>query len=276
MSTFIYSLPSFLLFALINVVFITISVVALAVLKRYSTSEDAYHANEVMGYISATICILYAVLVGFIALYLLDNFSKADESTKFESSRVASIYYDTKLLAEPLRTQIQTDINDYLHTVVNVEWPAMQKGTAIKAEDVSTMSTIINKLQSYRANSNTEFFAMQEAFRDIKALYEAREDRLHMADAALRDDIWFVIFVGAFLTIAVNYTYGMRFALHLESIIATAVIVASSIYLVVALDHPFQGEFCVNADAFHAVMNMIRLDQAQPVISPATAPPLSQ
>lgn len=262
MANFIYSFSNLTLYVAINLLFIIFSLIALALVRHYSSLKEAYHENEVIGYVSATICIIYAIFIGFIAFYLLDNFSKAEDATKLESAHVALMYYDTKFLPEPLRTKIQADIDYYLDSVIHVEWPMMLHSVPVSPKNLVVISNILNELPNQKATNNLETLALQETFKDTKKLYEARKTRVYLAGEALGGDIWIIILVAGILTIAVNYFFGMKLYLHVGSIVAVCLIVGSSIYLIVVLDRPFQGEFHVPNTPFQAVVDMIKIDKS--------------
>jgi len=88
----------------------------------------------------------------------------------------------------------------------------------------------------------------------LQNLYNARQQRIHMSYELLNPDLWIVIVVGTILILFITYIYDMNFYLHVITITATALMASSMIFLLIALDGPFQGEFAIKSDAMGAVV----------------------
>ena len=91
----------------------------------------------------------------------------------------------------------------------------------------------------------------------IRRLYDSRHLRIHAGTLSLGSQIWLVILIGTMLTMAINYLYGMNFYLHLLTVSVAALMVASILFLIIALDRPFQGEFGLEPDGLLALLHQI-------------------
>ncbi len=257
MADFVYNLNDYLLFFLICGIFIAFSIIGFLIIYRFTSLEVRGHGNEAIVGVSATICIIYAVLFGFIALYTLENFDKAERSALQEAGLLTQIYHDSKLLPQPFYNQVRADLKNYLHEVLIHEWPAMihNKSTNGMGEPILfKMEHMIHRMES---SNNRELFSQQEILKEIKSLYEIRQERIYMSGSALGTDFWIVIIIGAFLTISVNYLFGLHFYVHLITIIGISLAISSIFYLIVVLDRPYSGEFSVKPEVFQLLLNTI-------------------
>ena len=70
--------------------------------------------------------------------------------------------------------------------------------------------------------------------------------------------------MGTLLTLFITYLFGMHRRFHLFVVIGTALMTSSMIFLLIALDRPFQGEFAITPDMFQSVLVTISKDAAKP------------
>jgi len=264
MPNFIYEMPNFLLFFLICAVSIIISVVSMSLISRYLSMSMRNSMNEVAGYISATISMIYAIFFGFMALYLLENFDIAANSVEKEATVLNSIYHSSKVLPQSICREVQNEVEDYITVVLNHDWPSMVLDTDAGEESEQVLDKILMTLYNIHSKNSSDImtlFILQEMIKEVKSMYEYRDKRLMMSHAALGADFWVVILLGAFLTIGVNYFFGMHFHFHVLSVIAVSIAVSSILFLLIAIDRPYIGDFSVKSEGFEKLLAEIKKDK---------------
>jgi len=260
----LYQISDTSVLTLLATIFIGVSIVAVLVVKRFIPLGLRYQDNPVIGNVSALIGIIYGVLAGLTALYLINNISYIDDAVQLEASTVGLIYTDSQRLKEPARAHIKTEIEKYLKEVIWVEWPLMKIGKDVTHNGGRIISHMADEIYYYHANTGHDDLVLQSLVQEIKTLYRAREQRIHKSFSSLSAEIWIVIFIGTILTLGVNYLFGINFYLHVLTISAVALMAASMIFLLVTLDRPFQGEFMIKPDAFQEVLVLIEGDGKSP------------
>lgn len=266
MFNFVYHMPDILLFLLINGVTITISLLAIYLLEKIYPAKERYKENQGIGYISATICVIFAVLSGFAALYVLTNFNRAGEVAQQEANLTMAIYQDAGWVGDPLREHLKGAVKEYFKLAVEHDWPLMSEGKEVDIETDLLLNQIAKHLHRHTQEPDPPF-ALQEISKEIIALRDARAERIRLSQSALGPDIWLVILLCAFVTIAINYAFGMQYYLHLVLASAAALVVSSMIFLLIVLDHPFQGKYSINAGAFQYYLTLIS-DESSPNSTP--------
>ena len=131
-------------------------------------------------------------------------------------------------------------------------WPFTTYNSS-NANDV-LINKISDVVRAYPIKSNSEIVICTNLVEAIRALNNARQQRIHMSYSALNGDIWTVILIGTFLVLAVNFLFAMNYWLHVLVISGASLMAASMIFLLVTLDRPFQGEFVIEPDAFKAML----------------------
>lgn len=257
MPDYIYQISDVWLFILINAITIFLSILAINLINAVFPVADRYKENQVIGYISLTVCMIFAILSGFAALYALNNFNNAKEVVQREANVAMAIYQDAGWLDHSERTQFQKIVKEYYILSIEHDWPLMTHGYEVDMTTDLLIKTLEDDLHKYSSNSKNPVFALQEITKEIIALRAARADRVRLAQTDLRTDMWVVILLTAFIIIAVNCLFGMPFRLHFLLICVVSLVVSSMVFLILVLDHPFQGTYAVKPHAFHYSLKLI-------------------
>jgi hypothetical protein len=137
------------------------------------------------------------------------------------------------------------------------EWKEMKEGHRVSNQGDLIIDHMADQIYLYKGNGHSEALVVPDILQEVKTLYNARQQRIHLSFSALSPQIWLVIIIGTILTLAINYLFGMNFYLHIVSVSAAALMAASIIYLLITLDRPFQGDFIVEPDAFKELQKYI-------------------
>lgn len=274
MFKYLFQMQDIYLFALLSCVSIVFSLVSIALIKRFVPVRMRYRGNAVIGNAASLIGLMYGVLAGLSALYLINNISYTADAVQREANAVADMYRDSKWLQEPARTEIQSLLKNYLTEVIQVEWPRMERGEKVDLTNgIIIIDNITNQLVNYSGVSNSESLLVHDMLDEIKILYDARELRINMSYAQLSPELWIVILLGTFLTLVINFFFGMNYYLHAIVVIATALMTSSMIFLLITLDRPFQGEFVIDETAFKTLFEVVNRNDIQQKIENAIIKP---
>ncbi len=229
------------LFTALSGGFVIISLLAIYFVKRCIPYRSRYINNAVIGNTASLISVIYGVLAGLSALYLINNNNLAADAVQRESNAVANIYRDSKWLQDATRIDIQTELKNYITQVVNNEWPVMIEGKQLDNSNGNLIiDEITNNLINYKQSSTADSLLIHDMLDEIRLLYDARQQRIHMSYSKLSSELWVVILLGSILTLFINYFFGMDFYLHVIIVTGAALMTASMIFLLITLDRPFQ------------------------------------
>ncbi|MDR3477258.1 MAG: DUF4239 domain-containing protein [Gammaproteobacteria bacterium] len=262
MLDYLLQMPDVYLFLLLSGTSIFVTIIVVFLIRRYIPLELRYKDNPVIGNMSALISIIYGVLVGLTALYLINNISYTGDAVQREANSVANIYRNSTLLKEPAKTRIQASIKKYLTEVINVEWPQMESGQKINKDGDKIIDSIGKELSYYSGINSTELLILHDMFESVRNLYDGRQQRIQMSYSELNPEIWEVILIGTILTIGINYLFGMNFYLHIVTVSAGALMAAAMLFLLLSLDRPFQGDFVIGPDSFKSLLDTVNQDIA--------------
>lgn len=255
----LFQIPDLYLFCFLSILSIIISVAAIFLIKHYIPLSLRYTDNAVIGFTIGLVSVMYGVLAGLSAMYLINNNNYTSDAVQREANSIANLDRDIRWLSNPTRNEIHNELKIYLNEVINIEWPLMEKGNSVNSKGDIIINEIADQLYKYSLNtsSQSQNLVLQDMLADIKGLYDARHQRIQMSYSGLDPAIWVVILVGTILTLCINFLFGMNFYLHIITVTAAALMTSSMIVLLIALNKPFQGSNIIEPDPFRSVLTFI-------------------
>ena len=93
--------------------------------RRWVGVEVLKLNNEVAGFIYAVIGVVYAVLLGFTAIIVWEQYDKAQAGVDQEANELADLYRNAQTFPDDVRRELETRLRTYARLVVEKQWPAM-------------------------------------------------------------------------------------------------------------------------------------------------------
>lgn len=253
----LYNIPSAVLFTATCLIVIVLALIGVHVVKATLPMELRLRDNLVIGYISANICMLFAVLAGFILLYMLNSYGRAQDVVRIEVSKAIAIYHHAARLDKAITNPIQAEIKNYLERVATKEWPVMQQGEHIYSpmprdkqqqyaglygEEI--LIKIRKQLDNYQPQDYNKALAVAEIYKDLAELSDVRDERLAFNDTTLGCDIWLILIISAIITMIVNFIYGVEhYPLYIILVPLISIMIMSLLFIIFVMDQPFCGTY---------------------------------
>jgi len=222
--------------------------------RRQFSLEGLRNNNEVAGFKFAVIGVLYAVLLAFVVIITWERFYDAEKALAVEAGSAATIYRLSGGLDETAGAALRADMSAYLKSILADDWPAMAIG---RSSPVTTrvLSDLYTELVHYRPADLHDSDLQKDLLSELDQMTRARRERLVMAEGTVPDVIWFVVFLGAVLTISFTFLFGSRNVVAQSLMTGVlAAIIFSSILVVVAIDRPYTGAVTVSKESIRAVL----------------------
>jgi hypothetical protein len=226
---------------LIVAVATVVAVGGLVLVQSLVSTERRKQHNDVAGFIYAVLGVSYAVLLGLMLIAVWEQWNAAQDVASDEANQLAGIFWFAHALPQPEGRHIQELARSYAQVVVEEEWATLDelRGTILGLDPTTGA-------QQVRYNQVLE---------QLHALGDARRERLLAASEGLSTILWVVLIGGAVITIAFTYLFGLENpVVHTLMVAALAMILASSLFTVAALDYPFKGDVRIHPAAFEQVL----------------------
>lgn len=213
--------------------------------------------NDTTATIFGAIYVTYALIVGFSAYLVSNQYDTAQKNVESEAGSVEEIYRLAEQLPEPERREVQGLAVAYARTVVENGWPLMEQGR-LSPRAGATADELRRAVMGFKPGTGGEQAIYAQALTLIQDLDEYRALRLLEAREGMPAILWVVLLVGGVTTIASTYLFGMKNArLHALMVTAFTVVLVLVLYTVRALEYPFDGIVQVGPEAFEAVISNI-------------------
>jgi hypothetical protein len=249
-------LPPWLLFILINIIFIGISVFLLHVIRGVVQYQLCKGHNDVVASIFNKAGTVFGIVLAFVVVILWQDYNKSMDRALKEGIEALELYQD--LNAYPDKGQISRaskSLLNFADLVVKDEYPAMAKMKISPATE-QAMTQMRNEILHINPKTLQEQILYNKILRTFENLSRLRQERLADMESSLPGIVWGALIVGAFITIMFSICLGAeKLWLHSLLLSMLAIILATVFYLIIELDYPFVGKLSAKPTSY---LNMLQ------------------
>ena len=267
----------------IIVVFSSLSILGLYIVRRTVPLERLKQNHEVAGFTFGVIGAFYGLLLAFVIVAAWERFDRADEKVQGEAMALASLYRLSKGFPQPLEHNLQQAIRDYTEHAINVEWPAMARYTHGRPDNPTGALGLWALIGAYDPSGARQNLLVDKSYDQLQQLGEDRSLRYLYGTEDFPSVVWLVIYAGLFITIGFSYFFGLdTFPSQALMCGIFSSLLGLTILAILELAHPYQGTVTVSdAPLRFAITRMNEMDkvalsgtsdQAQFAINDAVAP----
>ncbi|XVN42173.1 MAG: hypothetical protein RCG15_05745 [Candidatus Rickettsia vulgarisii] len=152
--SFLYDISNISLFFLINIIVLISTAIFLFCIKNIIIPNN--YQKEKLGsfgnFVAGSVGGLHAISVGFILVYLVGNFNKAEDLIVSEGIVLRRFSDTVSWLPANLKSEIYVNTTGYVQEILNSEWPLMKKGEKIDNKALSHLQLIIEKIKVYKTD----------------------------------------------------------------------------------------------------------------------------
>jgi len=236
-------------------VFVVISFVGIAVV--HPSIRRMVHgkrqANDIVIFVAANFGLVYAVLLGLMIVATFQNTKDLQDHIAVEASSLSTIYSTADAYPEPLRSELRAQLRDYTHYVLDKDWPGHRQERVLVGGD-HRLETIREELLSF--HDKTQEVLQAEMMRYFDTMNVARQQRLSAVFPSIPRVLWYVLILGALVTIIFMWMLHIDPLPHLLLSGLTAFFLGIMIFLIYAMDHPLQGAVSVTPEPFQSAYDL--------------------
>jgi hypothetical protein len=229
---------------------VLLSMSGLKLVRRFVPRELLQPHHNVAGWFLSIAGTLYAVVLGFIVVDALNDFQQARITVEQEANGLHDIFHLSRGLTEPANQEMRGLCMSYARAVATDEWQTMENGEA-SPNAHQLMARMWHTMTAYKANNDADQDFHAAILEEMRIVGDARHTRLLGATPSYDPVLWFVLIVGAAVTVIFTYFFGLdneNIQLLMTALIA--VILSLNIILVSLFGSPFSGDVKVPARPF--------------------------
>jgi Protein of unknown function (DUF4239) len=211
------------------------------VVTRLAVNERAKGFKAVSAGMLPPLGILFALLVGFIAVEVWGNFDKAKTAVTTEASALRAVVLLAGSFPEQ-RTSIYALVDRHIDESVNNEWPAMaQQRMTLETLPMALIEALHDTL-ALKPTDDSQRAAQSEMVKELHTALDARRQRIVISESALGTVKWVGILLQGLCTlVAIAVVHSDNRIARALTLTLFAIGVAMSVLLIAAYSRPFSS-----------------------------------
>jgi hypothetical protein len=219
--------------------------------------------NGVLGNFVSIYGIFYGILMGLLAVAAYQNKVDIEEALTTEGVALFAYFRNISAYPEGVRQPMLESARDYTRFVIDAEWPQMRRG-----EHATGGMPLINHMQelltAFKPGNAGEVILHTEATRQFYRFLEMRALRLLSAQTGIPGFMWYVVTLGALLSIFLVWLFDMSLLAHIFLGGLMSFFVGTMISLILILDRPLMGGYGIEPVNFQLLLNFMNNVLGQP------------
>ena len=250
----LFSMPLVMLGVIMILSVVVFSAIGLLIVRRFVPLKVLKVHNDVTAAIFKAITTAYTVLLAFVVVISWQNFNETEKHTATEANCLVSLYRNSAAFGQPFVNEIRPLIKEYVDVVINEEWKSLSRGEEnIKARDI--LRNIWALYTGYDPKTDKEKIFLAESVRKLDNLREMRRLRIIDSRTGVHPVLWFVLVVGAIITIGFTFFFGLdNFINHTVMVFILGTIIALILLTIISFDFPFTGTVRIGPAAFQQII----------------------
>jgi hypothetical protein len=228
--------------ALIVLVCAATAVALMYTVRRRSSVDHFFVEVERGAGIFAFLGTAFAVLLAFVVLEAFESFNNAKSGAENEAITVVQMSRTAEFFPANEREPLEGALICYGRAVVHDEWPAMKEGdrSPVVQDWVNSVGDGLHDLNPVTKAQEAAFLQLLQQ-EDQRS--DSRRERLSEANRVLPAPAWFVLGLGALVTVGFAFFFADRrehFIVQGSLMAAITALVVGGLLLVWFLDHPYE------------------------------------
>ncbi len=251
-------LPPWLFYILINLVFLSISLLVFWGITRLLSCKKRRDLNEVASPIFNRAGAFFGVLLAFVVVVMWQEYSKGVDNALREGTEAMALYRDLTLYPDKEQTAGSIEaLLDFARQVVADEYPAMAKMERSPSTE-RALHNLWSSTEKINPQGRQEEILYNVILKDLYSLSKSRDERLLELDSNLPGIIWGVLIIGAIVTLVFSALLGCE-SILLHALLKSlfVILIASTFFLIIELDYPFTGNISVKPVSYIRMLEMV-------------------
>ena len=199
--------------------------------------------------------VLFALLVGFIAVEVWNNFDKAKAAVATEASALRAVVLLAGTFPEEQKARICALINRHIEVAVNQEWPEMAHQQATLSPLPTALIEALHEALALKHADDSQRTAQPEMVRALHTALDARRQRIVISESSVGAVKWAGILLQGLCTlVAIAMVHSDNRPACAMTLMLFATGIALSVLLIAAYTRPFTGENSVAPELLRQVI----------------------
>ena len=219
--------------------------------------------NSLLGNFVSMYGIFYGILMGLLAVAAYQNMVDVERSIAAEGQTLFSLFRSVSVYPEGVREPLQETLQEYTEFVINEEWPVIRRGKVF-AGGMPIINHLQQQLTAFEPVTPGQEILHSETTSLFYQFLEHRAVRLHSATSGIPGIMWYVVLLGAFVSIFLTWLLNMTLVAHLFLGGILSFYIGAMVSLIMVLDRPLRGEYGISPEVFQLLLRFMHTMLGQP------------
>jgi hypothetical protein len=204
--------------------------------------------NQNVNFGSAGFNLFYGLLLGLLTVSAYQNNERVRQAILSEATAIGSLYAGMRSYPEPVQSEVQALLRDYVLFTINADWKAHRQGAILDGGD-HRAEAVRQRLAAFEPRTDGQIVLHAAMIASYQDFTEARQGRLAGVITEIPDVLWYAVLVGALISVILFIMLKMR--PHQQFLLGTitSVFLGVILFVIVSLDDPLRGEQGIGPDA---------------------------
>ena len=248
--------PGWLLVGLIVVVGGVAMLLVKGVRRRFPALNRDEH-NDVTKFTYSFIGFIYAFFIGFVVSSMWGQINTTDANVRAEGAAGVEMARDLGVFEKADADRIRQTLLGYEKAAI-AEWDSGY-GTRLPEADAA-LAQLSAAYHQVNATTDSQKSLLATSYANLDKISQARTVRLLTAreDTGPPWPLWAVIFLTSAMVLGTVVIYGVEKAsMHYPMVAVVGLVVATNLFLIVELSHPFIGGISTTNDPLYEVISVL-------------------
>jgi hypothetical protein len=257
------NVPSWLLLLGLNVLIAGGAMLVLKFVRHRFPGFRGDERSEVTQFAFMLVGFVYAFFTGFIVTAMWGQDNAADDDMRVEGATAVQMADDLTVFDKADSDRIRLALLDFERAAVT-EWPLVAHGHTFPAasQALQRLRTAYDQVQP---RTDTQKSYLAASFDSLHKISQARTERTIRArtDNGLPWSMWTVFFLTSGLVLGGALVYGVeKPGIHYALVATVGVLLATDLFLVVELAHPYIGDTATSPASLSAAIQSLSAPSA--------------
>lgn len=225
--------------------------------RRWFPALTRDEHNDVTKFTYSFIGFIYAFLIGFVVSSMWGQISTADANARAEGAAAVEMARDVDVFEKADADRVRQALIGYEKAAI-AEWDS-GLGTRSPEADAA-LARLSAAYHEVNATTDSQTSLLATSYANLDKVSQARTVRLLTAreDTGPPWPLWAVIFLTSALVVGTVVIYGVEKAgMHYPMVAIVGLIVATNLFLILELSHPFIGGISTTSDPLYEVISVL-------------------
>jgi hypothetical protein len=213
--------------------------------------------NDVTKFTYSFIGFIYAFFIGFIVSSMWGQINAADGNARDEGAAAVEMARDSDVFAKADGDRIRASLLAYEKAAI-AEWDSGTGTRSVEAD--AALAQLSAAYRQVVTTNDTQKTFLSTSYANLDKISQARTVRLLTAreDTGPPWPLWAVIFLTSAMVLGTVVIYGVeKPGMHYPMVAIVSVIVATNVFLILELSHPFIGGISTTNDPLYEVVSIL-------------------